>query len=761
MTELWDKAAKFWGDYWPAIVVGIVVGIVVAVLKGLPKALARGWWRLWRKLWPKPTPLPQGAPWPFLCATSFANLKDRIHELVPNLQGDLDIAYQPRLPPPEQQQMEAQIDSARAVILVGRMGIGKTREAIEALRRWEGFCGEPVTVLIPKPPFAAALAVPPGIPTRHIVLFIDNIHEPPFYSPEKAGAAVATAGDFAVFLRECLDYFKQYPDFHVIATARNDLLDRAFEETMHRLRPVLSAVGCRDVPLPGWGDHNVDGLINAVATWRDVTIPDEARRELARRCAAEGTASYALLALSRLDRGGAMTLDDVQRLPATFNTLWEQTRRERIEGYTARRHIFVSLALLRVAGLAPLTPLAVEVAARLWGRPLFWRRRQVRAALPALSAWVEPQGATLGCADAYLPPDVSLSQASYATVLYQALVHLSPQDRPTFAAQLVNLGNFLQAFPLGVPMANLGRAIAAFSQALRFYLPDTAPLNYAATQNNLGIAYSDLAAHRDPEANLGQAIAAYTQALRFRKPDTVPLNYATTQNNLGATYSDLAAHRDPEANLGRAIAAYREALRFYQPDTAPLDYAMTQNNLGIAYSRMAAHREPEANLDRAIAAFTQALRFYLPDTAPLDYAMTQNNLGTAYRNLAAHRDPEANLDSAIAAFSKALRFYKPDTAPLDYAGTQNNLGIAYRNLAAQREPEANLDRAVLAYSRSLVVRGRANVVQAQRPARALRELQARLGADRFARMLEAQTQALGELGATAAEVMVLMEKWAP
>jgi hypothetical protein len=44
---------------------------------------------------------------------------------------------------------------------------------------------------------------------------------------------------------------------------------------------------------------------------------------------------------------------------------------------------------------------------------------------------------------------------------------------------------------------------------LRFYTPEVAPLDYAATQNNLGLAYRNLASHEEPVGNLRKAIEAY------------------------------------------------------------------------------------------------------------------------------------------------------------------------------------------------------------------------------------------------------------
>ncbi|HVO44280.1 MAG TPA: hypothetical protein VMT34_16750, partial [Aggregatilineales bacterium] len=148
------------------------------------------------------------------------------------------------------------------------------------------------------------------------------------------------------------------------------------------------------------------------------------------------------------------------------------------------------------------------------------------------------------------------------------------------AAVQVSLGIVYQEHPFGDRRMNLHHAIAACTQALRFYTPRTAPLDYATTQDNLGSAYGDLAGVEDRPENLRRAISAYDEALRFRTPEAAPLDCAGTQNNLGTTYGDLASVEDRAANLQRAIEAFSEALRFYTPKTAPLDYAGTQNNLG-------------------------------------------------------------------------------------------------------------------------------------------------------------------------------------
>ena len=59
------------------------------------------------------------------------------------------------------------------------------------------------------------------------------------------------------------------------------------------------------------------------------------------------------------------------------------------------------------------------------------------------------------------------------------------------------------------------------------------PLDWAATQNNLGIALLRLGERESGTAHLEEAVAAYNAALAERTRDRVPLDWAITQMNLG------------------------------------------------------------------------------------------------------------------------------------------------------------------------------------------------------------------------------------
>ncbi|NDJ75477.1 MAG: tetratricopeptide repeat protein [Chloroflexi bacterium] len=266
-----------------------------------------------------------------------------------------------------------------------------------------------------------------------------------------------------------------------------------------------------------------------------------------------------------------------------------------------------------------------------------------------------------------------------------------------------SLGVAYQNMPEGSHHANLGRAITAYQETLKFHTPDSEPTAYAVTQHNLGTAYADLARYEDRAANLRRAIDAYHAALQFRTPGTGPLPYAATQTSLGTAHRELAMVEDRATNLHRALAAYGQALAHYTPETAPLDYAAAQNNLGNVYRDLAGVEADQAadHLERAIDAYRAALTFRTPEATPLAYAATQNNLGTAYAALAKQGNEVAYLRQAVEAYEQSLRFYTPKTAPLDYAATQNNLGTVFQAVAKLGDRAANLQRAVAAYQQAL------------------------------------------------------------
>ena len=66
----------------------------------------------------------------------------------------------------------------------------------------------------------------------------------------------------------------------------------------------------------------------------------------------------------------------------------------------------------------------------------------------------------------------------------------------------------------------------------------------------------------------------------------MPLDWAATQTNLGTALLALGRRENGTDRLEQAVAAYRAALEEYARDRVPLDWALIQNNLGGALAAL-------------------------------------------------------------------------------------------------------------------------------------------------------------------------------
>ena len=108
--------------------------------------------------------------------------------------------------------------------------------------------------------------------------------------------------------------------------------------------------------------------------------------------------------------------------------------------------------------------------------------------------------------------------------------------------------------------AALRSSIEVYQRALADYLRSQVPLDWAMTQNNLGIALRALGERESGTARLEEAVAAYRAALEERTRERVPLDWAQTQINLGNALATLGTRESGTTRLEEAVAAYRDAL---------------------------------------------------------------------------------------------------------------------------------------------------------------------------------------------------------
>jgi tetratricopeptide (TPR) repeat protein len=137
----------------------------------------------------------------------------------------------------------------------------------------------------------------------------------------------------------------------------------------------------------------------------------------------------------------------------------------------------------------------------------------------------------------------------------------------------------------------LEMAIGRYRTLLRRRPRERVPLDWAATQNNLGNALWKLGERESGTGRLEESVSAHRAALEERTRERVPLDWATTQNNLGNALSTLGERESGTGRLEEAVSAHRAALEELTRERVPLVWAKTRNNQGLALWRLGERTE--------------------------------------------------------------------------------------------------------------------------------------------------------------------------
>ena len=105
----------------------------------------------------------------------------------------------------------------------------------------------------------------------------------------------------------------------------------------------------------------------------------------------------------------------------------------------------------------------------------------------------------------------------------------------------------------------------------------------ASTRVILANALTDFGDQRGESRPIEEAVGVYREALMEYIRERVPLDWAMTQNNLGLALATLGGRESSVEHLQDAVAAYREALKELTRERVALSWATTQNNLGNAF----------------------------------------------------------------------------------------------------------------------------------------------------------------------------------
>ena len=245
-----------------------------------------------------------------------------------------------------------------------------------------------------------------------------------------------------------------------------------------------------------------------------------------------------------------------------------------------------------------------------------------------------------------------------------------------------------------------------FHKALKTYKEQNNWVGYSSVQNDLALAYKDLAERGvDPEQNLQRALRALEEAAHHWKEQQNWESYAAVQNNLGLTYKQLAERGvDPEQNLQRAVLVLEEAGNLAKGRKNWAEYARVQNSLGLTYWVMSQMGlEVKHNLEHSLNALKKAGKLWREQENWAGYGEVQNNISLPYRSLAERGvDPEQHFERALRALKEAGRISKGQKHWGLYGSVHLNFGLTYQSLAEQGfERPRNLRLARASYQEAI------------------------------------------------------------
>jgi tetratricopeptide (TPR) repeat protein len=519
--------------------------------------------------------------------------------------SDYNIPYVERVPGRSvRREMEDLLRERGALLVLGKSGIGKTREAVHLAQMLND---EGWTVLYLRPD--AWLDAPSrpldGVPARKLLLLLDNLNAHCYrarreVSPRADSLAMPLHEPFQKRLLrtlEALETFYGRGEIRVLATARNERVPEREGEPAEwdkleweRYPDLWGRFALYEVPEP---DPEVAArLLETLGEAAGVCV--EEAGTIARRN--DGT-------LRNLVENLDMAANPERGLPAltpktfrdTLRGTWAERYRRALARYPEAKYLYWAAALLRRYGFPlerrTVLPLARDLLPG-WDPWVRWVRlpRALRD-LERREALYTPRDGQLEAAG---PPEAD------ETAVVRFLIRLGEQHR--LADALYNLARKLMQ-PEGAPSAIHHPDAARILQKVTAWQPENPVAWY-----HLGVAYAMADQHE-------QAIQAYRQAIALDPKDAVPWN------GLGNVYADLGRYEE-------AIQAYQQAIAL-DPK-----FALPWNGLGNVYADLGRY-------DEAIQAYQQAIALDPKDAAPW------NNLGNVYRDLGRYEE-------AIQAYQRAI-----------------------------------------------------------------------------------------------------------
>lgn len=252
--------------------------------------------------------------------------------------------------------------------------------------------------------------------------------------------------------------------------------------------------------------------------------------------------------------------------------------------------------------------------------------------------------------------------------------------------------------------------LARIVEALHAMLPaisrEEAPLQWAAAQNHLGKALSELGKLKNDPALLERSVLAHRAALEERMWRSAPADRTSSLNDLAGALKALGEKRWGTKEMEEAVALYREALEGLSRERAPIGWARVRSDMGHALAVLGKRTGDPALLHEAVGSFRSAMEEITRQRMPFDWSMGQYNLGKVWEDLAPFERDLTLLEQAAEAYRAALEEWTRERKPLLWADAQKALASTLYWLGAMQMDPALLEQAADAYRAAMEVRTR-------------------------------------------------------
>ena len=582
------------------------------------------------------------------------------------------IPYQPRDPERDiQLDLRSTLNQTRYLLITGRSGLGKTREAAMLAHSLmlEGYR----VIRVKRGSLEPPRVFPPELQENHrrIFIFIDDLNflfrtGEPAETRQTEEFAKPSLRSYRDCLLEMLDAFEKWcgeSEIRVIATARDDA--DSWQVLNYSPKDRLWKRFTRfDLPVPK--DSTVVSLLNAELANGNVQAEKGDFAAIAREN--DGTFANVVLNLQRAHKQEQpLTLANYT---PTLDGSWRDVYERAVAKYPAVRYVYDAIDLLQQVSAEMYTWIVEPTACLLWAdekKPKTAREQQVKRALKYLTQekiLVEDRGKIAPRDGQIEAKGQTLDWKQYASTLQKLVLRLASTHGKSVLPSLDNFTVALYRAERFEEMESLIRkALELEPQDARFWSHLGAVLDHLQRSEEAEFALSHavecepnnayalvhLGVHFGEQNRLSEAEQLYRRAITFDP------SLAYAHANLGRVLRQLERFEEAEIEYRRAI------------ELDPIEFQF-HINLGYLLGKLRRFSEAEQVFHHASQLKPNDAGFW-------------NSLASAYDNLERHAEAESALRRAL-------------ECDADFGNTHTNLGLVLEHQGKHPEAEAAYRRAI-------------------------------------------------------------------